>query len=61
MKPRNESTKPTPDPHALGLRLQFKDGQDWELRHAIEALRRADGIGSGQEAAAFLERLEHRR
>jgi hypothetical protein len=40
---------------------QFKQGRAYELHLATTALTAADGIGTGTEAAAFLERGEHRR
>lgn len=54
--------KPRPDPHALGLRMQFRDGQEYELRLVVDYLREAgDHITSGYEAADWLERKDHRR
>ena len=41
--------------------FQFGQGREYELLLARSFLEKADGIGSGAEAAAALERKEHRR
>jgi hypothetical protein len=45
----------------LNDRFHFQQGCDFELARVIRHLRTCDGIGSGAEAAAWLERREHRR
>jgi hypothetical protein len=46
---------------AANDKFQFQQGRDYELHLVLQHLRRCDGIGSGAEAAAWLERREHRR
>lgn len=41
--------------------FHFRQGMDLEFARAVVYLKRHTGIGSGAEAAAALERKEHRR